>query len=70
MKCFLSFEQYRWWNDFLKDPKKTINRNVRWPLMNLRKVHKVLDIPIPVSTNAEPSCISDMVTAEGTVREV
>ena len=38
--------------------------------MNLRKVHKVLDIPIPVSTNAEPSCISDMVTAEGTVREV
>ena len=68
-KTFLTFDQFNWWKDFLENPDQYVNRQLVWPLLKLKKVNRVLDIPkVPEST--QPSCINSMIVAEGVVREV
>ncbi|XP_063419269.1 uncharacterized protein LOC134702108 isoform X2 [Mytilus trossulus] len=72
MKNFLNFQEYTWWMEFLNNPTKSTPKITRWPLTNLLKMHKIIDIPIQLvqTDDPEPSCISEMLENEGLIREI
>ncbi|VDI78639.1 Hypothetical predicted protein [Mytilus galloprovincialis] len=72
MKNFLNFQEYTWWMEFLNNPTKSTPKITRWPLTNLLKMHKIIDIPIQLvqTEDPEPSCISEMLESEGLIREI
>ncbi|CAC5400226.1 unnamed protein product [Mytilus coruscus] len=65
-------QEYTWWMEFLNNPTKATPKITRWPLTNLQKIHKIIDIPIQLvpTEDPEPSCISEMLESEGLIREV
>lgn len=58
--------------EFLNNPTKSTPKITRWPLTNLLKMHKIIDIPIQLvpTEDPEPSCISEMLESEGLIREI
>ncbi|CAC5418785.1 unnamed protein product [Mytilus coruscus] len=72
MKNFFNFQEYTWWMEFLNNPTKSTPKLTRWPLTNLMKMHKIINIPIQLvpTEDPEPSCISEMLESEGLIREI